>query len=537
MKKVLKAVVGLIVALAMGVAGLAGSSAAFADDAAPAATGDTTINVTDETNGVEYGAWKLFTATTSADGKSFSYTVNSTYKGAIAYGLTQAGVGGGLSYQSSDAQLQAGLRSIEKDATKVRTFADSAYKYLTGEGQQGDKPTVFTPDYTATSANGKATFTVPQGYYLIAQTSQPQGVTAVSAVILDTAGQNDLTVDSKKDTPGVEKKVDEKNDSDSSQNKDLQDKADYDIGDTVPFTLTATLPEAKTYDAYKTYKLVFHDTQSAGLTLNKDSFKLYLNTVADTNVIDAKYYTVATDNLTDGETFNITFNDVKQVPGATAASKIIVKYTSVLNTNAVIGNPGNPNKVYLEFSNNPYNEGTGKTPEDKVIVFTFKMVANKVGSDATTPLKGAGFTLYKKIDGKTDGNPAGYATVKNIPAGEATTFTFTGLDAGIYKLVETTVPAGYNKAADIDFIIKPTYNTDDPAQITDLKFYQLDGKTEITSFTVDANKGTGTTTVVNKSGTEFPSTGGMGTTLLYVGGALLVVLAGAGIVMLRRRKA
>ena len=530
MKKVWKAIVGAVVALAMAVAGVAGAATAFA------ATGDTTINVTDKTGGgVVYGAWKLFTATTSADGKSFSYTVNSTYKGAIAYGLTQAGVGGGLSYQSSDAALQEGLRSIEKDATKVRTFADSAYKYLQGEGQQGDKPTVFKPDYTATSANDKATFTVPQGYYLIAQTSQPQGVTAVSAVILDTAGQNELNVDAKKDTPTVEKKVDEKNDSDSSQNKDLQDKADYDIGDTVPFTLTATLPEAKTYDAYKTYKLVFHDTQSAGLTLNKDSFKLYLNTVADANKIDEQYYTVATDNLADGETFNITFDDVKQVPGATAASKIIVKYTSVLNGNAVIGNSGNPNKVYLEFSNNPYNEGTGKTPEDKVIVFTFKMVANKVGSDAKTPLKGAGFTLYKKIDGKTDGNPAGYATVKNIPAGEATTFTFTGLDAGIYKLVETTVPSGYNKAADIDFKVVATYNADGTA-VTALEFQDLTGK-KLDSFTVDTQFQGGTTTVVNKSGTEFPSTGGMGTTLLYVGGVVLIVLAGAGIMMLRRRKA
>src|SRR5699024_9056960 len=92
--------------------------------------------------------------------------------------------------------------------------------------------------------------------------------------------------------------------------------------------------------------------------------------------------------------FEIAFADIKAVDGVNAASKIIVEYTAELNSDAIIGSAGNPNEVYLEFSNNPYDDGTGNTPEDKVIIFTFEIIANKV-DEKHEPLNGAGFTLYK----------------------------------------------------------------------------------------------------------------------------------------------
>ena len=82
-------------------------------------------------------------------------------------------------------------------------------------------------------------------------------------------------------------------------------------------------------------------------------------------------------------------------------SKVRVEYKSVLNENAHLGKPGNKNTMYMEFSNNPNNEQggeTGKTPEDTVIVFTYKVSVNKVNENGDK-LGGADFTLEKKVNG------------------------------------------------------------------------------------------------------------------------------------------
>ena len=129
-----------------------------------------------------------------------------------------------------------------------------------------------------------------------------------------------------------------------------QDFADYDIGDAVPFQLT------------------FHDTLSNGLTFNASSVKVYVND--STDPVDADKYTI-TNPTADGHSFDVTIHDVKSL--GTDVSKVRVEYTATLNENAVIGSLGNPNKMYMEFSNNPNNDqggDKGQTPEDKVIVFT-----------------------------------------------------------------------------------------------------------------------------------------------------------------------
>ena len=147
-------------------------------------------------------------------------------------------------------------------------------------------------------------------------------------------------------------------------------------------------------------------------------------------------YTVNT-STSDNCDFEIVFTDILSVDGVTITkdSKVVVEYTAELTQDAVIGNDGNPNKVYLEFSNNPYDEGTGQTPEDKVTVFTFKLDVDKVDKDQQ-PLAGAGFTLYKY-----DADTQNYVAVGSEVKGDAlTNFVWSGLDSGKYKLVETTVP-------------------------------------------------------------------------------------------------
>ena len=162
------------------------------------------------------------------------------------------------------------------------------------------------------------------------------------------------------------------------------------------------------------------------------------------------------------------FADLTSVEGVTADKYIIVEYTATLNKDAEIGLPGNPNKVYLEFSNNPNSGGegdTGKTPEDKVIVFTYELDVTKVdGEDADTKLKDAEFKLYDengkyahcdagKVTGWADTEEGG-STLKSDENG---LFKVIGLDDGTYWLKETKAPDGYNLITDpIKIEIKAT---------------------------------------------------------------------------------
>ena len=220
----------------------------------------------------------------------------------------------------------------------------------------------------------------------------------------------------------------------------------------------------------------------------------------------------------------------------------------MLNNDAKRGATGNPNEAWLEFSNNQYNTGdgspTGNTPHDKVIVFTFDIVVNKYKNqvDAQHKLNNAGFTLYKS----TDGTSWTKAQELENDANNTNVFQFTGLDSGYYKIVETKVPDGFTKADDLIFKVVATYVTDSATPgFTKLEVQKIDGTVisgDGKTFTISAKDGSDNaqinTDIVNKSGSQLPSTGGMGTVLLYVAGIAVFVLAGATLVMaLRRRNA
>ena len=329
--------------------------------------------------------------------------------------------------------------------------------------------------------------------------------------------------------PSFEKKIKDTNDT-TGETTEWQDSADYDIGDVIPFKLEGTV--AANYDSYKTYKFVFHDKESAGLTFNKDSVKVYV----DGNPITTGY-TVKTpethpndfDTTKHQDTFDVTFDNLKDIQSVHAGSVITVEYTATLNENAVIGSEGNPNTMHLEFSNNPNNDQggeTGTTPDDTVIVFTYKTVINKVDENGNA-LTGAEFILEKKIKGA--------ATWKEITAvknTEGTTFTFSGLDDGEYRLRETKTPSTYNTIDDITFKITADHDvlSDNPA-LTKLNGDKVTG--EIT-FTKNKTEGSLTANIVNKKGSILPSTGGIGTTIFYVIGGILMV--GAGVILVSRRR-
>ena len=232
-------------------------------------------------------------------------------------------------------------------------------------------------------------------------------------------------------------------------------------------------------------------------------------------------------------------------------TQIVVEYTCTLNSNAVIGSNGNPNTVYLTYSNNPNHDGggeTGHTPKDTVIVFTYKVTANKV-DESNEALPGAAFTLYKNYKG-TDPLPTGKTAVTEIKynnnknsysiadddkwvvvdtteAGTATTFSFERIDDGDYLLVETTTPNGYNAVEPMKFTVTATHTEGETPELTELKGGD--------KFTGDLESGNLTTSVENKQGTTLPETGGIGTTMFYIIGSAMVL--GAGIILTSKMRA
>lgn len=424
--------------------------------------------------------------------------------------------GSGVSEDGKKALGSAKDKANNLTAENAKEFAYTVSAYLTDPSGSAS-----TKD---TSGNYVITGLAP-GYYLVKdQNDSIHGQDSYTKFILLVVGN--ATAKVKNEVPESFKKVKDKNDT-KGTTTDWQDSADWDIGDKVPFQLTGTV--ASDYKDYKAdYQLVFHDTLSAGLTFDENSIKVYKN--EDTTPIDRSQYTV-TSPAADGHTFDVTINNVKALEGT--VTKIRVEYEATLNEKAVIGSTGNPNEMKMEFSNNPNStQGgeKGETPTDKVIVFTYKAIVNKKDS-YKKPLKGAEFTLYKKF--KTD-NGDEWKKVEKVLAtsNEGTTFTFTGLDDGEYKLEETKTPAGYNTMAPIEFKIEATHDelSDNP-ELKTLTGNKLTGEV---LFTPDTDTGTLETDVINYKGSELPETGGMGTTVLYAAGTLMILAAAAFLVMKKK---
>lgn len=468
------------------------------------------ITINNSTAGHTYEAYQIFTgdlATNEAGNKVLSNIVWGS-------GVSEAG-----QTALGDAAAKAETLKTEADA---KAFAKAVAPYLTTAA--GSANTVTDGKYVISG--------LAAGYYLVKD--QDGSLTgdndSYTEYIIQVVGN--VTATPKSSVPTVEKKVADTNDS-TGVTSGWQDSADYDIGDSIPFQLKATL--ANNVSSYTTYKVVFHDTLSKGLTYNNDA-KVYIDGT------ETNGFTVAATVNADGTTtLTVSCDDVKALDAGNS-SVITVEYTAKLNENAVLGSAGNPNEVYLEYSNNPNksehgNNETGETPKDVVIVFTYKTIINKVDSE-NKPLTGAAFKLEKLIKGK-DGAADTWTTVKEFTVDETTTsFTFSGLDDGQYKLTETKTPAGYNTIDPIYFVIEATHDvTADAPTLNTLNAYLTDAngnkQTEmqdgesvnIDLGTVDLTAGSITTTVVNKSGAQLPETGGIGTTLFYVLGGVLVLAA------------
>ena len=557
MNKTFKKMLSLVIALAMVMAmGLT----AFAEEA-PTYTITITKDSTDKAAHT-YGAYQIFKGNLAEEnGKKTLSNIQWGDNVTSATAITELKKIEAFSDLPTDASAATVAKAIAdanltNDSAGAKAIADAFAAAVTSPKK--------TVNIAANKTSGEITG-LAAGYYLVKDTAAVSGEGASTRYILKVV--SNVSVTEKANVPSVTKKVKEKNDT-TNATTNWQDAADYDIGDEIDYKLEGTLPsEFAVFKKYTVYK--FTDELSAGLTYKADSAKVVLNTENGTDI------TGLFDISVSGQILTVSLKNGKDLRADnrfTKDSKIIVLYKATLNENAERGSEGNPNEVELEFSNNPYwnGEGTpdsGKTPKDKVIVFTYEIKALKVEptSDAaitqkaydaltdtdkakyvkvgekyqkTQELNGAGFTLYKNVNGTYE------AVGKEIK--NTTTFEFKGTDAGKYKLVETTVPTGYNKAEDIEIEVTATYDTDS----ADPKLTGLRVTPETAGFVVEStNTTTGegadavtTTTysgvisgkVLNQKGATLPSTGGMGTTLFYVLGAVLVL--GAGVVLISRRR-
>lgn len=504
MKRLVALALSVVMVLAMSVVAFA----ATGDDASEGETAGTTTTkstytITAPATNHQYEIYQIFTGDLNPDGKTFS---------SLKWGKNGTGIEGEVvSEEVINALTAVNSASDENKLNVIKDYVD-----LKG-----------TP--AATITNG-GHYTAEAGYYLIKDKDNTvTGEDSYTKYIVQVS-QN-MTIAPKSDVPDFVKKIKDTNDT-TGKTSDWQDSADYDIGDDVPFKLEGTV--ASNYADYKQYYFAFHDKEEAGkLEFNANTVKVYVDDVE----LDNTKYTVST-SPTDGCTFEVIFNNLKAIPSVKAGSKIRVEYTSKLLEGANIGNRGNMNQAKLEFSNNPNDEQggeKGETPWDNVIVFTYKVVVNKVDS-ASKALAGAEFTLSKKIK-----NADGTETTKDITvikSNAGTTFTFEGLDDGDYILTETKTPDGYNTISPITFTVTATHDiewtsVDTRNQVlTSLNGNAASG--EIT-FTSNTTEGSLSTNVVNNKGSQLPSTGGIGTTIFYVVGGILMV--GAAVLLITKRRA
>ncbi|MBP3893393.1 MAG: isopeptide-forming domain-containing fimbrial protein, partial [Atopobiaceae bacterium] len=257
---------------------------------------------------------------------------------------------------------------------------------------------------------------------------------------------NGKLIDDEVDKPEFEKKIKDTNDTTGETSK-WQDSADYDIGDAVPYRLTAITAEDVT--SYKKYHLTFKDRMEESLTFNEDSVKVY---VGGTEV-PADAYELSSDEHSFALTLAWQGED-----GATIVDErlngieVAVEFTATLNEAAKLGKEGNVNEARLAYSNNPTSvddTDEGQTPWDFVIAFTYKVQVNKVDKNDKA-LEGAEFKLQKKL---ADGS------LKDLDLKvDANTFTATGLDDGTYVLTETKAPTGYKLILPIEFTVTADHN-------------------------------------------------------------------------------
>ncbi|MGN0405713.1 MAG: SpaH/EbpB family LPXTG-anchored major pilin [Bariatricus sp.] len=478
-KKLVSLLLTLVMVFAM-------ASTTFAAQEGTLTGGSITIN--DAVPGQTYNAYQiLYLESYNSEKNAYSYKANSAWETWLRTQTTYVSfdtqgyvtwVGGADVVKFAElAQVEAAKK--EADATAVAPAAEEGKSYST---------VIFSE--------------LKLGYYLV-------DTTLGSLCSLDTTNPS-VVMEEKNEVPPIpDKQVKEDSTNDWGDNNTAQ------IGDTVEFRTTITAKKgAQNY--------VLHDQMSDGLTLDEESIEVTVNRVTLTKDTD---YTVVI-NASDGCDFEIKFTQT-YLDTITQDTELVVTYSAVLNDKAAIYPSVNPNKTKLDYGDN------SSTEWDETNTYTFVFDIIKTDSSFKV-LDGAEFELYDAETGENkinlveikqgkyrvatdeEANKTGFssAVIKTVN-GKA---TVEGLDSDyetIYWLEETKAPAGYNKLSGR------------------VKVEMKEGNLTTTMTGDTWESGNGGVQITNNTGAELPSTGGMGTTIFYIIGSVLVL---AAIVLLIVRK-
>lgn len=515
-----------------------------------AAAGNRTLTINSKTSGHTYQAYQVFSGRLDSTGKllaDIDWGANVDTTKEVDGKTVLAAIQGldGFAQCQTAVQIAEVLGGAGTTAETLDAFAAVVSKYLKGtpgtsEGPAGDAETGYV--YTISGLD--------DGYYFVTEDVQtPETDNSYTKFMLQVIG--DTTVDAKTDVPSAVKKVQENSEKyniDGGYGAGYNDVADYNIGDEVPFEFYSKVPDMSNF---KTYKYIFHDSMSAGLDFNNDVEVTIGGATLTQKIGDAAGdYTVT---IVDGG-FKVEILNLKNIEAAIAGADIYVKFTATLNDDAVIGLDGNPNTLTLEYSNNPNNETQTTTgTSDTVIVFTYELDVTKVDGKDNTPLEGVEFKM-RNADGKyviisttgdNKGRVTGWADTKEggsvLTTASGGNFAVIGLDDGVYYLEETRPKDGYNTIKDpIQVTISATtangQNWTDGTAANALTALNITiGEGDDASMTQgSADTGSVSTIVKNNKGIELPGTGGIGTTIFYIVGGILVV--GAAVLLIAKKR-
>ena len=449
------------------------------------------ITITGALQGQTYTIYEMLKLE-SFSGNNYSYTIADGWEDFFKEGAE------GAKYMQKDENGYMSFIAGKGGNADIREFAQKALAYA----QEGHG--IYTQNNSPMEGKDTVEFTgLNLGYYLV-------GSTTGALCGLDTTHKK-VEIKEKNGVPSVDKKI-VQNDTDVESNF-------ANIGDTVYFKTTITAKSgAENY--------ILHDTMDTAFTF-KDDIVVQSNGVT----IDSSKYTIyyhnnnteKTNHVKDDCTFEIRFTK-DYLDTLANDQNIVVTYSAILNGDANIGR-GDHNATHLTYGDNK------NTVDVTTTTYTSQIKVLKYTGDTTHVLAGAKFKLFKQEAGgealtfvKKAGNEENYrltvqgeSGIAEIVTTSSGAFTMQGLKPGVYWLEETAAPKGYNKLVKR---INVEINTNGNLII--------DGKDKENGLPINQ------VNVENKTGTVLPSTGGAGTTMIYLVGAVLVL--GSGVVLVTKRR-
>lgn len=467
-----------------------------------------TITINNNTAGHTYKAYQIFKGGLSQDGTILSDIQwgNGVNSEALLTALKGTEAYKDCTTAADVAKVLAGFENDAEQLKKVAVVINQNLNNANGAQSTG---------------TGPYTITVPSdGYYLVRDEGTVTATDGGTNFILQVIGNVDVTPKTT-NAPDVDKKVKLH----GVPGAVLSNAVSAEVGHEVDFTITTTIPTG--LDSYTNYTFNIVDTMSEGLTYKGD---FLVHTVgAKTSLQKDEDYTLTIE----GQTITVTLKSKYVL--ANPGQKIEITYVATVNDKSLTKDREN-NSVHIVYSNNPADSNSTVTTVDKVVyVYNFDIVIDKVDGADNKKLEGAQFALYKETgyvdlyyqwydENHENPNTFGWSTeadrtiVKTDKNGVA---SFKGLVPGTYYLQEIKAPDGYN-TLDKPVKVEITATYDENGNITtnatqnEQKHYQV------------------TSTITNNKGTVLPSTGGIGTTIFYVVGGLLMV--GAAILLITKKR-